>query len=38
VTALNYSINWSAAGFVFQCYGVSQVTVRFSIIEARVSK
>lgn len=38
VTYQNYSINWSATGFVFEAYGVSQLTVRFSIIEARVSK
>jgi len=38
VTDQNYSINWSAAGFVFEAYGVTQLTVRFSIIEAKVSK
>jgi len=38
LTAQNYSINWSTAGFVFESFGVSQLTVRFTIIEARVSK
>ncbi len=38
ITDQNYSITWSAAGFVFETFGVSQLTVRFSIIEARVSK
>jgi len=38
LTAANYSVAASGAGFVFQSFGVSQLRVRFSIIEARVSK
>jgi hypothetical protein len=38
VTSSNYSISASGDGFVFQAYGVTQLRVRFSIIEARVSK
>ena len=38
LTSDNWSLNWSAAGFVFQARGVSQLIVRFCIIEARVSK
>jgi len=38
LTASNYSLSWSGAGFWLHVYGVSQLTVRFSVIEARVSK
>ncbi len=38
LTSDNWSVNWSSAGFVFQARGLSQLIVRFSIIEARVSR
>ncbi|MBM4248240.1 MAG: hypothetical protein FJ149_02165 [Euryarchaeota archaeon] len=38
LTSSNYSVSWSATGFTFNIYSVSQLTVRFSVVETRVSK